>query len=75
MTPISNSTPRGFLRHEALQALREAVWDVIQEHKRTRMPLIVWRDEKVVEISPEQAEGEYLAAKAKAEAEQTRNSS
>jgi hypothetical protein len=66
---------RGPLHREAIQALREAAWDVILEHKRTRMPLIVWREGKVVEISPEEAEAEYLAAKAKAEAEaaQSRN--
>jgi hypothetical protein len=31
------------------------------------MPLIQWRDGKVVEVSPEQAEAEYLAEKARAE--------
>ena len=48
---------------EALQALRDAAWGVIQEHKRLGMPLTQWRDGKVVEISPEEAEAEYLAAK------------
>jgi hypothetical protein len=74
-------TPRGLMRAEALQALREAVWDVIQEHKRTGLPLISWREGKVVHVSPEEAEAEYLAAKARAEREegivappQTRNS-
>ena len=61
--------PRGFMRKEALQALRDAVGKVIQEHKRLGRPLIIWRDGKVVEISPEEAEAEYLAAKARAEAE------
>jgi hypothetical protein len=60
--------PRGLLREEALQALREAVWDVIQEHKRTGLPLVVWRDGKVAHVLPEEAEAEYLAAKAQAEA-------
>lgn len=71
MTQIHRPTAdaRGPLREEALQALRDAVGGVIQEHKRLGMPLIIWRDGKVVEISPEEAETEYLAAKARAEAE------
>jgi phage shock protein A len=68
MKPASSQAPRGLLREEALQALREAVADVIAEHKRLGMPLIVWRDGKVVEISPEEAESEYNAAKAREEA-------
>jgi hypothetical protein len=68
MNQTNKPTPRGFLRQEALQALREAVWGVIVEHKRLGMPLAIWRDGKVVEISPEEAEAEYRAAKAKAEA-------
>jgi len=65
--PASN--PQGPLREEALQALRDAVWKVIQERKRLGIPLTIWRDGKVVEISPEEAEVEYLTAKARAEAE------
>jgi len=65
--PLVN--PQGPLREEALQALRDAVWKVIQEHKRLGIPLVIWRDSKVVEISPEEGEAEYLAAKARAEAE------
>jgi hypothetical protein len=55
------------MREEALRALREAMWDVIQEHRRLGLPLVIWRDGQVVHISPEEAEAEYLAAKAKAE--------
>ncbi|MBI1918031.1 MAG: hypothetical protein HYS12_25340 [Planctomycetes bacterium] len=72
-TPPTNA--RGPLREEALQALRNAVGKVIQEHKRLGIPLVIWRDGKVVEISPEEAEAEYLAAKARAEAEARRTPS
>jgi hypothetical protein len=61
--------PQGLLREEALKALQEAVGGVIAEHKQLGMSLAVWRDGKVVRISPEQAEAEYLAAKARVEAE------
>jgi len=61
--------PQGPLREEALQALRDATWKVIQEHKRLGIPLAIWRDGKAIEISPAEAEAEYLAAKARAEAE------
>jgi hypothetical protein len=47
--------------------MREAVWDVIQEHKRLGIPLVLWRDGKVVNVPAEQAEREYLAAKAQAD--------
>jgi hypothetical protein len=64
MKSVNDSPPRGPLRREALQALREAVAGVIAEHKRIGMPLIIWRDGKVVAISPEEAEAEYNAARA-----------
>jgi hypothetical protein len=63
------ASPQGLLHKEALQALREAVWDVIQDHKRHGVPLVWWRDGKVVHVPPEEAEIEYLAAKAQSEAE------
>jgi hypothetical protein len=77
MNPANDEKPRGLLREEALQALREAVADVIAEHKRLGLPLVVWRDGKVAHISAEEAEAEYLAAKAQADAEagQSRNGS
>lgn len=61
--------PTGLLFEEATQALREAVWGVIQQHKKTGQPLVIWRDGKIVHISPEEAEAEHLAAKAREEAE------
>jgi hypothetical protein len=75
MKSVNGEKPPGLWREEALQALREAVWDVIVEHKRLGLPLVVWRDGKVAHISAEEAETEYLAAKAKAEAAQNRNGS
>jgi hypothetical protein len=68
MKNLSDSPGRGPLRREALQALREAVAGVIAEHKRIGMPLIIWRDGKVVAISPEEAEAEHNAARAAEEA-------
>lgn len=45
----------------ALQALREAVAQVIAEHKREGTPLAVWRDGQVVWISAEEAEAELAS--------------
>jgi hypothetical protein len=64
MNHAEDRPAQGFLQEEALRAMREAVADVIAEHKRLGMPLIIWRDGKIVEISPEEAEAEYNAAKA-----------
>jgi hypothetical protein len=69
MNPNGSVVPQGPLRQEALQALRDAVGTAIAEHKRFGVPLVIWRDGKIVEISPEEAEAEYLAAKARAQAE------
>jgi len=60
------------MREEALQALRDAAAKVIAEHKRSGLPLVIWRDGKVVKISAEEAEAEYNAAKAQYEAERSR---
>lgn len=67
MNRINGKKPQGPLREEALQALREAVAGVIAEHKRLGLPLAIWRDGKVVEISAEEAEAEYNTAKAREE--------
>jgi hypothetical protein len=76
MSSVKNGSvqevPQGLLHEEALKALRDAVWDVIQDHKRHGIPLIWWRDGKIVHVPPEQAEIEYLAAKAQSEAESER---
>ncbi len=69
MRTSNGSYPSGPLHHEAIRAMREAVWEVIQNHKRNGLPLVVWRDGKIVHVPPEQAEIEYLAAKAQSEAE------
>lgn len=36
-----------------LQALRQAVREALQRHKREGNPVAVWRDERVVWIAPE----------------------
>jgi hypothetical protein len=48
--------------HErALRAMQEAVAEIIAEDKRRGLPLAVWRNGKVVHISPEEAEAEFNA--------------
>lgn len=37
---------------KAEMAMREAVAEIILEHRRTRTPLIIWKNSKVVKISP-----------------------
>jgi hypothetical protein len=68
MKPDLARPGRGPLHEEAIEALREAVADVIAEHKRLGLPLVVWREGKVAKITPEEAEAEYNATRAKAEA-------
>jgi hypothetical protein len=65
MNSDGSTSPRGPLREEALQALREAVGTVIADYKRLGLSLVVWRDGKVVEISPAEAESEYAASRTK----------
>ena len=48
----------------ALQALREAVEEAIEEHCRAGEPLVFWRDGKVFLQAPEEARRELLAEKA-----------
>lgn len=42
----------------AEMALKRAVEKVIVEHAQKRLPIYVWRDGKVVEVSPEELEAE-----------------
>jgi hypothetical protein len=44
------------LAYQAEKALKEAVTEAITEHKRKGIPIVVWRDGKVVEIKPDQIE-------------------
>lgn len=39
------------LHFKAELALKAAIKDVIKDHKRTGLPLIIWRDGKVVKVS------------------------
>jgi hypothetical protein len=43
------------LQIKAFKALKEAVREVVLDHKRTGRPLSVWRNGKVVKISASQA--------------------
>jgi len=43
------------LQDKAFKALKEAVREVVKEHKRSGRPLSVWRNGKVVKISASQA--------------------
>lgn len=44
--------PQTDLAQKALAAMRNAVAKVIEEHRRNNLPLAIWRDGKVVWISP-----------------------
>ena len=43
------------LTRMAEAAMKDAIANVIEDHRRRRMPLSVWEDGKVVFIQPEQA--------------------
>jgi hypothetical protein len=43
------------LTRMATAAMRDAIAEVIEDHRRRRMPLSVWEDGKVVFIQPEDA--------------------
>jgi hypothetical protein len=47
----------------AEEALKEAVAEVIAEHKLAGYPLAVWKDGRVVHLSPEQIEVRERPAK------------
>ncbi len=42
------------LQMKAMKALREAVREVVEEHKRTGRRLVVWRNGKVMKIPASQ---------------------
>ena len=42
------------LEERALMALKEAVDEVIEDRIRMGLPLYIWRDGKVVAVSPEE---------------------
>ena len=69
MNQSNKAVHRGPLHDEALQAMRDMIPGVIEEHRRHGQTLVIWRDGKIVEITPDEAEAEYNAAKAKHEAE------
>lgn len=42
------------LQAKAFKALKEAVREVVEEHRRTGRPLAVWRNGKVMKVSASQ---------------------
>ena len=40
------------LQDKAMAALKEAVRQVVEQHKKTGRPLAIWENGKVVRISP-----------------------
>ncbi len=47
------------LATRAEMALKEAVDEVIEEHIRKGLPIYVWRDGKVTEVTPEELKARY----------------
>jgi len=39
------------LQAKALKALKEAVFEVVEQHKRAKRPLAIWRNGKVAKVS------------------------
>jgi hypothetical protein len=59
-----------FLAYMAEKALKEAVAEAIDEHRRNGVPIAVWRNGKVVLVPPSQMmvrepQAEYLVSKKK----------
>ena len=44
---------RRSLQDKALLALKEAVKEVVERHKKTGRPLAVWKNGKTIRISPD----------------------
>ena len=53
------------LQHKAELAFKEAVRGVIERHKQTGRPLVVWEDNKVKRISPDEALRKFKQAEKK----------
>ena len=54
MKTASRNILRLPLEKRAEMAFKEAVDEVIDEHVRLKLPLHIWRDGKVVELSPDE---------------------
>jgi hypothetical protein len=54
MTKKTVNDPDLELVAKARQAIKEAVADAIEDHRRTGDPIVVWKDGKVVELPAEQ---------------------
>ena len=62
MTKLPENVLELPLHERGLMALRAAVEKVIEENVRTRMPIYIWRDGKVVDILPEKLRERGLTA-------------
>jgi len=49
---MKKTRKRMSIQDKAWAAMKEAVRDVVKRHKKTGRPLAIWRDGKVVHISP-----------------------
>lgn len=56
-------TDRMSLTDMAEAAMRDAIAGVIEDHRRRRMPLSVWKDGRVAFIQPDEALAELNASK------------
>ena len=59
MTPSPEEIARMSWQERVLAAMRDGIAEVIAEHKRLRLPLVICRDGRVVHITPEEAEAEF----------------
>jgi hypothetical protein len=54
MTKVQDATVHLSLHERALVALRVAVERAVADHAHAGVPMYVWRDGEVVELSPEE---------------------
>ncbi len=56
-------TPSITMPYRAEKALKRAVAKAIAEHQRNGIAIAIWRDGKVVRVSPDQIEAQDLSTK------------
>ena len=65
MSRVSKSVLRLPLERRAEIAFKEAVEEVIDEHARLGLPLYIWRDGKVVELSAQEVRRDSIVRQGK----------
>jgi hypothetical protein len=65
MSRVPKSVLRLPLEKRAEIAFKEAVEEVIDEHARMGLPLYIWRDGKVVELSAEEIRHDSVVSRGK----------